>query len=1235
MSNTVTQLDSLSFPLHGSRLIEASAGTGKTFTLALLYVRLILGEGLQGNGFTRPLTPKEILVVTFTNMAAGELRERIRARLVEAARYFHHSDLQEDAFLVALRAQYAEEQWLECGFRLEMAAESMDEAAISTIHSWCNRVLVEHSFHTRGLFNRELVTDTSDLFTEVVQDYWRTRFYAFNDTQAAALLGAIGSYATFEATLKNLVRPTVHGISVEGTPLSADEHTLEQTLSDIAAAKAEKIAAEEALKNAWQSDWHDVVAELNELRPHLHGGAFRGTKPQDKFDQLLAAVRQWLDGQGALPKEILKYRIGEFKFIQSAPRDERPLRVFALTKTLFELQERPAPPLEAIVYAEAREWVARTFEQRLAAHTQMRHDDLLVQLNRALDPKEAGDNAKLLAGTLREHYPVAMIDEFQDTDPIQFEIFDRVYQVADNANDSGIFMIGDPKQSIYAFRGADINVYLAARQATTGRHYTLKKNFRSTEGVVAACNAFFMHAEQHDQGAFQYQQNGNNPIPYVKVDAQGQKEQLFLQQQPAHPMTLWYLNNPDDPSKPIGTVAFRNEAAQRAASQIAQWLIDANKGNTGFGVNGVEKPLAPQDIAILVRGRQEADLMGKALSERNIASVYLSDRNQLFATQEAQDMVHWLRAVAEPHNEDLVKAALGTSTMALPINTFIHWQNDELAWEQEVVRFAELHRIWQRQGVLVMLQRLLLMYDLSARLLAQSQGERSLTNLLHLAEWLQRAASHIDGQQALIRHLIDSLTSTDEEHILRLESDADRVKIITIHKSKGLQFPLVLLPFISTFKDITNRQKDINIDVDGSNYANFVGNSTVLKEANAARIKEDLRLLYVALTRAIYGLWLGLAPLGTSRHVHTEKSALGYVLNGSGKFASPAAHHEAVEQLANYPGIYVAPMPEACATKAPSPTTTLLAEARTAPKLGNLSNWWITSYSALPLGAAHTLHSPDTAREDQLLEHADEPLDDTPSDALMHQFPRGPKWGTFLHSVLEWAAVATNAQGEEGFAVAAHADAERLAYLSKRCTLRNISEQATALSHWLKQFLTTPWQATGFALADLTPDKTAIELEFLFENHHVSTKQLDQIISRHALSGLTAPKLEASTINGMLKGFIDLVAEHNGRYYVVDWKSNYLGPNDDAYSTTAMRNAIAKHRYDLQYCLYLLALHRLLKARLPNYHYDTHVGGAVYVFLRGMENPESQGIYHDKPPFAVIEALDQLFSGISKEARHA
>lgn len=1239
-ATSVTPLDPLQFPLTGSRLIEASAGTGKTFTLALLYVRLILGGGPQD--FSRPLNPKEILVVTFTELAAGELRDRIRARLVEAAAYFRNPQQQDDALLVSLRASYPSETWQHCAWRLQMASEGMDEASISTIHSWCNRMLIEHAFDTHGLFARELITDTAPLLKTVVEDFWRVHFYTLPEAQAQLLSRYFPSPEALAQALKPLLSTRLSGVCFAGQIVHSDAERIRTALADSLLLQQQQQSAQQQLQAYWRTHFAAIEDYLLAIRPALNGST-HSSSSEEKFLALLSEIQAWAQGNAEAPSKLASFATGSFKFNKGKePSEAAPAQVeqaFAqLRDYLTLLQSSAHEDLAALVLAHARQWVSQECQARLQQQAQMSFDDLLLQLEHALNPAQ-GAAAQRLASSLKQAFPVAMIDEFQDTDPIQYRIFDAIYQLERNHQDSGLFMIGDPKQSIYSFRGGDIHTYLAARVATAGRHYSLSKNFRSTAPLVEACNAFFSFAEQHPQGAFGYRTDNDNPIPFLPVAPAGRSDRLLLNQREVDALTLWYFDEFGDAAAPLATQAFRHQAAQVAASQIAHWLTQANQGLMGFGNERIERPLQAADIAILVRTGSEAQLIQQALNERQIPSVYLSDRESLFASQEAEDVCHWLRACATPTSESLVKAALGTLTLNLPLRTLLDWQQDELAAEAHMQRFADLQQIWRRQGVLVMLQRLLEMYQLPNRLLQQPQGERSLTNLLHLGEWLQQAATELDGEQALIRLLAEHLQQNDDSFLLRLESDAQRIKILTIHKSKGLEFPLVLLPFIGAWKEINGTSKTVTYRLAGESYSEVSDSKRFAQAwqfADAERIKEDLRLLYVALTRASYALWMGVGPLksGNSSKPQLHKSAIGHILNGGEPYQTVDEVQAQLALLAQHPNLCLINAPRPDQLKVSQPLSVQLEPARQAPNLSHLRHWWIASYSALQFSGGQDLEprpdEPSSAREDQHYESQE------PSTALaplterndLHGFPRGAKWGTFLHSLLEWAAQA----GTDGFASAASDAALREEWLDKQCRLRNIDNHAGALNHWLQGFLQLRWPTTGFALCELPRERIAVELEFWLHANEVDVLELDRLISAYSLKGQSAPKAQANEIHGMLKGFIDLVAEHDGRYYVIDWKSNHLGDTDEAYSQDAMQQAIWEHRYDVQYMLYLLALHRHLRARLPDYNYQQHLGGAVYCFVRGWQHPETQGMFFDRPPQQLIEALDRLFSHASQQA---
>jgi exodeoxyribonuclease V beta subunit len=679
---------------------------------------------------------------------------------------------------------------------------------------------------------------------------------------------------------------------------------------------------------------------------------------------------------------------------------------------------------------------------------------------------------------------------------------------------------------------------------------------------------------------------------------------------------------------------YRRVMAEAAAGEITTLLNQAAQGRAGFQSSQNFKPLKPADIAILVRDRSEAAAIREALAARRIRSVYLSDRESVYASAEATDLLLWLKACAEPERDRSLRAALGTATLNLAYAELEILNSDELRWESEVERFRGYRKIWRYQGVLPMLRRLLADFAVPARLLQTADGERRLTNWLHLAELLQSASIELDGELALIRHLAEAMESNDkasDETLLRLESDADLIKVVTIHKSKGLEYPLVFLPFICSFREINGAKQTYYRYHDATGLAQLdLAKTDAAKQfAEAERLQEDLRLLYVSLTRAIHACWLGIAPLksGNFKHNQLEKSAIGQILNGGRVIASEALSNYLSLLKSDSDAITIAPppIPDNAVYKPKAADLNLESARRFSGRAAEY--WWIASYSALCVaeeGAIPTrpAEAPDTPRQANL-EEPDEPeIPQVPTGGAwtMHRFPRGAKPGTFLHGLLEWAA-------REGFARVARNVDTRKDSIARRCHTRGWVSWVNPLDDWLAQLVSLPMGLPdgNIALAELTTYQP--ELEFWFASGKVDTQALDALVTRHTLQAAPRPPLLQERLHGLFKGFIDLVFEYQGRYYVVDYKSNWLGAEDAAYTQEAMRDVILEKRYELQYTLYLLALHRQLKVRLgDSYDYDQHMGGAVYLFLRGLNGPAG-GVHSDKPPKVLIESLDALFVG--------
>ncbi|TDX31677.1 DNA helicase/exodeoxyribonuclease V beta subunit [Modicisalibacter xianhensis] len=1243
----VTQLEPLNFPLHGSRLIEASAGTGKTFTIALLYVRLVLGARRDDDpaAFARPLTPPEILVVTFTNAATQELRERIRARLVEAAEVFLQAPETApkalDPLLVQLRDEYSEATWPACARRLQLAAEWMDEAAVSTIHSWCYRMLREHAFDSGSLFSLNLETDQSELISEVVRDYWRSFYYPMSVDELPAVMR---HWESPESLYEHVCR-----LLPECDALPDGAPPPREALAETRDATARRLAE---LKAPWPQwvDECEVLFEDAAKRKAFKGQSFNARSRAN----WLGALREWCQGDAVRPeltpaawKRLTPEGMAEI-WLKGEPLDHPALA--AIAKLQAELDALPEP--RATLLLHAVHWCRARLEREQQRRAEMGPNELLTHLDRAL----AGGNCEALGAQIRRQFPVALIDEFQDTDPVQYRIFDCVYRIGENRRDTGVFLIGDPKQAIYAFRGADIHTYLQARRDTAGRHVTLGTNFRSCTPMVDAVNRCFSHAEQHPPGAFLFKGKDDNPVPFVEVAAKGRQDSLTLDGQPLPAMTLWQL----DSDEPLAKGAYHTEMAERCASAMVELLDHGQRGRAGFSHSGEGDfmALTPSDMAVLVNGLGEARAIRQALARRGVKSVYLSDKDKVFASPIAPQVETWLRACAEPDDDRKLRTALATPALGLDLPQLDALNENELAWEGRVMQFRDYHRQWQTQGVLPLLRRVMNDFAVPARLLADgpaSDGERLLTDLLHLGELLQQASQELDGEHALIRFLAEAIADPQgqgDAHKLRLESDADLVQVVTIHKSKGLEYPLVFLPFICSHRPTKKDDSPLRWHDDaGRLQISLEADETILERADRERLGEDLRKLYVALTRARHATWLGMAPLKGM-----ESCAVGQLL-ANGEAIAPSNFGNMLATLkGRCESIELCPAPEITRRVISlDDNQPLLGEARQ-PLRRAREHWWIASYSALrfsgeapaivtettfaPIESTasttneSTPFEPATAVEATAFEVMAEPRDSSEPDApvpSLHRFPRGPGPGTFLHGILEWA-------GQQGFAQVNAHPAQREDTLARRCNLRGWNQWLPTLDEWLADLLSRPLplpsengRTDEVRLEDLSAYQ--VEMEFWFAANQVDAPALDELVRRHTLQGMPRPRAERDRLNGMLKGFIDLVFEHQGRYYVADWKSNHLGLDDSAYTHEAMRAAVAEKRYDLQYALYLLALHRLLKARLPDYDYDCHIGGSLTVFLRGT-HAASRGVHAERPPRQLIEALDALFRGDAPESTH-
>ncbi|EIX9194840.1 exodeoxyribonuclease V subunit beta [Klebsiella pneumoniae] len=1175
MTDTAESLDPLRLPLIGERLIEASAGTGKTFTIAALYLRLLLGLGGEA-AYPRAISVEELLVVTFTEAATEELRGRIRSNIHELRIACLRGE-SDNPLYSALLAEIADKD--DAAKTLLLAERQMDEAAVFTIHGFCQRMLSLNAFESGMLFEQQLIEDESRLRYQACADFWRRHCYPLTRDIAAVIHDV---WKGPRDLLKSLDR-WLQGEAPQLKSPPAPNETLAERHQQI-------IARIDSLKQQWREQVGEIEGVLE------NSGLDRRKFNRGNQGKWMEKVNAWAQ------EETLSYQLPDAleKFAQSFLLErtkaggEPPVHpLFSAVESLLASSLTLTDLVLARAMVEIRDAVAREKRRR----GELGFDDMLSRLDEAL----RGDSGETLASAIRQRFPVAMIDEFQDTDPQQYRIFRRIWR---RQPETALLLIGDPKQAIYAFRGADIFTYMKAR-GDVAAHYTLDTNWRSSPGMVGSVNRLFSLSDN----PFMFHE-----IPFLPVKAAAKNKGLRFTVDAADvpAMNVWLM-----PGDTVGSGDYQTFMAQLCATQIRDWLSAGQRGRALLWRGETSRPVQASDITVLVRNRLEAAQVREALQTLGIPSVYLSNRDSVFETLEAQELLWLLQAVLAPERENTLRSALATSMFGLTALDIENLNQDEQAWDALVEEFSEYRQIWRQRGVMPMLRALMTARHIAENLLATRGGERRLTDILHISELLQEAASQLESEHALVRWLAQHIAEPDSNAAsqqMRLESDKHLVQIVTIHKSKGLEYPLVWLPFIARF-----RKQDQAFYHDRETFAAVLDlgqDEASLELAEAERLAEDLRLLYVALTRAVWHCSLGVAPLSSRKSGNSDfhLSALGRLLQAGE--AMDAAGLAA--RLADFcHGDIALQRPgelDLTPWQAPASTIPRLSARELQRRIAD--DWRVTSYSGLQQhgfsGGQDLLPrlDVDAAGVGEVVE---EP------QLTPHQFPRGAAPGTFLHSLFE--ELDFTQPVPEG-------------WMAEKLQLSGFDAQwAPVLTDWLGGVLKTRLPGPDIALNQLAARDKQVEMAFYLPIAQLLTaERLDALIRQYDPLSADTPPLDFRQVRGMLKGFIDLVFRHEGRYYLLDYKSNWLGEDREAYTRPAMEQAMRAHRYDLQYQLYSLALHRYLRHRLADYDYDRHFGGVIYLFLRGMDGQEGgQGIFTTRPVRPLIDGLDQLFAGETQE----
>jgi exodeoxyribonuclease V beta subunit len=1164
----------------GTVLLEASAGTGKTYTLVGILLRLLVEGRIE--------RLDQALVVTFTVAATEELKNRLRAALhagLAAARAPG-----KDRFLDALAARPGAVD------KFTTALASFDQVAISTIHGFCKRLLDETAFECHAPFSLEFTPDPLPLLQSAAADALRTLYEPGITARSAVLAHENITPASLVESFRLWRRHPDVALPADPPALAAAMAPVEAALAACATA-GDDAAVAEIERVVWGKNKSPFAEPLGIELPRLQRRL--ATNPASVLSILLA-----------LPVRQLRKRhlVGT-----PAALYQRPL--FVACERLAGAVEAALPHLHATLLASMLERV----ELGKRSDGVLTFDDLLLRAHAALqDPVRR----PTLLAALRARHTVGLIDEFQDTDSLQYRIF------ADCFAGRTLFLIGDPKQAIYGFRGADLRTYLDARGDAVRRH-TLAQNHRSAAPLVAAVSHWF----------------DANPRPFLddrillpRVQAAARSGELALTGDGDAVLRVRFVPSPS------GAWHNKPTAEGLVAVDVADEAVRLLTGSCRLD----GRPLQPRDLAVLTRTNRQAVLVQEELRRRGIPSA-IGKAGDIFLTEEVAELRLFLLAVLQPGDLRRLRAAMATRLWGIDPAGLVRLEHAGDTLDAAIERLDRWRRLWLRHGFIVMQEQALVDLQVHDRFLGWTTGERRLTNFRQLFELLHEAEhAHRLSPEGLVewlaheRHNQEDLDYTLRE--LRLESDDDAAQILTVHGSKGLQYEVVFCPFLW---DVLGPRLDADV------VATPTGHELVLDltgprraQLERERLEEALRLAYVAMTRAKRRCYVHWGILTKS----SPKSPLGWLLHGAdtvpgfvdgkqkddwlttwGKRCDEDRSRwlDRVRDVAATSGgtIEVTVIPGQSGTHRLTTTTPAgLPQPRRperlvrAQGLHSFSSLVARSHDAEPAAATEIERRPES--------HA------TIAPRGIFAFARGPGPGQCLHTILERVDLQ-----QIGGAAARAVVQEVLAAAGLESPEAHTGEIDPVVD--VQQALVDLAGAHAFVggptLAALCSGPRAIEWQFTLPATNADLHALARLFARSATAPtrhqgerlLDQPSLD---LRGFLVGFADLVAEHDGRFWVLDWKSNHLGNDASCYTPDLLLSAMVDHDYVLQYHLYVLALHRQLRVRLPGYDPNRHLGGVVYAFLRGAVPGTTCGMFFDRVPVDVVVALDRWLDG-HKESR--
>lgn len=1160
------KLEVFNVPFEGFSLVEASAGTGKTYNITSLYIRAIVEQRLS---------PSNILVLTYTEAATAELKSRIRGRIKECIDHLSESKEEVDDFISELRRR-SDGTYIS---KLKNALFSFDEASIFTIHGFCQKLLREENLAFGVQSDFEIIQDTSELTQDAVDAYWRKIVAEYSDTKLGqGLLEFLMNQKINPDELKSVIKQVIAKPYAKLLPGQNIDLKVE--------AKIKRI---QQLNEQLKYQWNDDKDQLKEIifSEKLNK---RSYKPET-FKVHWKSLELWISSDKIHFSGFDKIEnFAEEKILISVTKGNQ-VEVPEFSKILDEFLTEIGDlnEIKAHFILEGISEIKDKIEAQKEKKNGLGFDDLLQKVEANLDQK--------LADKISTQYPIALVDEFQDTDPIQYSIFKKIYK----DQDAALFMIGDPKQAIYSFRGADLFTYFeATTDVSEEQRYSLNNNYRSSEALIDAVNKVFNRNKQ--PFVFEEPLFRNADFPSGK-----DKKKLTLSGKNQAPLAFVDCNIEELNAGPARETISDYVAAQIQKLLVGEYRID-------------DKPVKPNDIAVLVRKKKEATLIQETLHSYGIKSIARSNES-IFKTRECEDLKILLKAVIDHSNSNLVRTAMIGSFIGYTSNDILEIMDDESRWAETINAFRLADEKWSKYGVSDAINELDRFFNIQEQLSKLENAERRITNLSHLQELINDYESkHRASPHSVIRYLNQKMQSTaspTDEELIRLESDGDLVSITTLHSSKGLEYPVVFIPFLwdnfdssinkgYSILEFHNDENELQIDI--APQKSDDSHQIAYKEVLA----DTLRLSYVALTRAEVACFI---PFGKYKEV--SKSSLLAMISGPQFFLNNSIKKdEKVDQFytdlsaLNDPNLIRVVdseeiLKESTTVSKSSEQMGLFSAKNYRAKELNRSD--VEQFSRIVSFSSLTSSKKDEApiKDYDQLEFKDE-MDSSEIEELqslsIFNFPKGSSTGNLLHNIFEHIDFQDSTNHQQ--IIDTQFDASGLALKWKSILVKWINN---GLSHSINNEI---------KLGEIESSDVLKELEF-----HFPVKDINTEIITSTIRETNIEEVSELSISGFMKGFIDLIFRHQGKYYILDYKSNHLGDVIDDYDSDLLRKKITSSNFDVQYHIYTVALKLYLEQRIKGFNFEKDFGGVFYFFLRGIDDEAGSGVFFDKPSKKVIDEL--------------